>query len=440
MFELVSQTHLLSLQDAINICEATNAITQYAVIIHDKDVDDLGNPKVPHLHLMCKLKPNYNCSYENIAKWFGVPTQFINKIKAGRYEKGLPYLTHQNAPEKFQYSEDEVYANFDWRVAILKEETKASIDEALEAVAKGKISLREARTMVGDLNYTKNLRKFKDAHTVHLEDVCMPSIRQTFYIEAVGTSIGLGKGGMGKTVSTHALAKLLASEFGADISMDYEDLQDYIFDCGDPKVAVQRYQGQPILVLNEMTAYDLKKAFGGPRGVKELLETFPTKQDVNIKNSSTIITAKYIIINGIQPFETFKDELSGEFVDSSGHQYRSEKGAREQYDRRFWVHIKIIDEDYMDILFNKGLFDDTKEYQQYIEIKNIKVNWKKLIQNLSGQALSTVEKKVFAPIIDRLEEYNNSRPIKVSDANEIPDEFLCFGEYEHQGGANEKTS
>lgn len=435
MFELCTKTKFLSFEKAIEICKSMPAVQSFAGIVHDLDCLDDGTVKDEHLHIMCKLKDSKDTKH--IAMAFGVDEQFVSKIKAPRFEQALPYLIHLNASEKHQYNASDIVSNFNYVGAIEKwkaEKNRASgrglIDECIVNICDGKMTLTEAKDKLGEAVYIRNVRFFEKAYQEYLRKVPMPIIRQTFYVEAEGSNESLGKGGMGKTVATHALAKVLSREFGADITKDYDCLKNYIFDAGDPKVIVQNYKGQPILVLNEMTAYDLKRAFGGPRGVKELLETFPTRQDVNIKNSATVITAKYIIINGIQPFEVFKNELAGEYVDSYGHEYHSELGAREQYDRRFWVNIKIVDEAYMDILFNKGLFEDTKEYKQYIELKNIRVNWKKMIQRLSGAALSKIECQVFSPITDKLADYEKSKESKIVSVDEIPSEFSDYGTFD----------
>ena len=58
-----------------------------------------------------------------IAEYFKQTENRVEKIKAGSYNKAIPYLVHRNAPEKFQYDPEDVKANFDY-VEFIKEYDK----------------------------------------------------------------------------------------------------------------------------------------------------------------------------------------------------------------------------------------------------------------------------------------------------------------------------
>ncbi len=86
-----------------------------AYIYHDADVNDDGTIKKPHYHFM--LQYGNTTTLKNIAKILGnIPANgYIERVVApiGYYQ----YLTHENRPEKHQYSKDEIcYLNgFDFQ-------------------------------------------------------------------------------------------------------------------------------------------------------------------------------------------------------------------------------------------------------------------------------------------------------------------------------------
>lgn len=87
-------------------------IKDWAFILHDKDVYEDGTLKKPHWHIELRLTRGRRRS--DIASWFCLPVRQIQDSKSGKYEPMLQYLIHENAPEKHQYAESEVTANFNY--------------------------------------------------------------------------------------------------------------------------------------------------------------------------------------------------------------------------------------------------------------------------------------------------------------------------------------
>ena len=83
------------------IIERHRTIKEWAYIIHDKDVKKDGTPVKPHIHLYLHFGKS-KATFEDVAKWFKDEPQYVNSVK-GRKGDMLMYLTHQNAPEKYQY-------------------------------------------------------------------------------------------------------------------------------------------------------------------------------------------------------------------------------------------------------------------------------------------------------------------------------------------------
>ena len=83
-----------------------NKFKEWAMCVHDKDVDDDGNIKKLHLHWVGRCDPR---KISSCAKILGLKP---NEIEKGRDFKSLvQYLIHFNDHDKFQYSVDSVETN-----------------------------------------------------------------------------------------------------------------------------------------------------------------------------------------------------------------------------------------------------------------------------------------------------------------------------------------
>lgn len=119
---------------------------KYALIVHDKDVNEQGEPTEDHVHVMLSFKNAR--SFSSIAKKLGDKSQSIKKWE-GKAENGFSYLIHatENSRDKYQYSPSEVKANFNYQEEIrrITKEVEQSGQTAnskilLDALYKGKIS------------------------------------------------------------------------------------------------------------------------------------------------------------------------------------------------------------------------------------------------------------------------------------------------------------
>lgn len=83
----------------------------YAIIDHDRDTRDDGELKKKHFHIVLTFADTTTST--TIAKKMHLEEQYINKIKTSTKSAEL-YLIHKNDPDKFQYSPNDVVANFDY--------------------------------------------------------------------------------------------------------------------------------------------------------------------------------------------------------------------------------------------------------------------------------------------------------------------------------------
>lgn len=126
-------------------------ITNYAYINHDKDITKEGELKKAHRHciILCK-SPVLGSRLQN---WFkglndegGESNTLIEKLKS---KKGaFAYLTHENDPDKYQYSREEVICSDDDYFDNLEEKTTDKSWEALEDLLNG-MSLRDCAKKYG---------------------------------------------------------------------------------------------------------------------------------------------------------------------------------------------------------------------------------------------------------------------------------------------------
>ena len=86
---------------------------KYAIITHDKDVDENGNAAEEHIHVVLTFKNAR--SVKNIARLLSDKPQYL-EVWDGREENAFAYLVHQTekSKTKYQYAPTEVIANFDY--------------------------------------------------------------------------------------------------------------------------------------------------------------------------------------------------------------------------------------------------------------------------------------------------------------------------------------
>lgn len=112
------RNYTMALQDldqakrVIEIIEKTYLYgVRWAYILHDKDVkeDGSGELKASHYHFYIRFEnPRYISS---VASELEVPVNMLQYVIS---DKGMiQYMTHKNQPDKYQYSEEEIVANFE---------------------------------------------------------------------------------------------------------------------------------------------------------------------------------------------------------------------------------------------------------------------------------------------------------------------------------------
>ena len=73
------QEHFEEISKIQEMCEQHKTIKQYAIGLHDKDTDEVGNLKKPHYHVY--LHFDYAVDVSKVASWFSCAENAVNKIK-----------------------------------------------------------------------------------------------------------------------------------------------------------------------------------------------------------------------------------------------------------------------------------------------------------------------------------------------------------------------
>lgn len=143
--------------------------TKYAMIVHDKDVDENGKQVEPHVHLMMCFE---NSRHVNaIAKKLNDNPQQITVWK-GRAENGFAYLLHHtdSSRNSHQYDPSEVTANFKYVAMMAKAERQVEqakgkdIKFMLDTLLIGAISKREVLEQLSGHEFAKYHRQIEDVH------------------------------------------------------------------------------------------------------------------------------------------------------------------------------------------------------------------------------------------------------------------------------------
>lgn len=209
-YEIVTQPQFLKepLQD---ILKRYSTIKKWAYVLHDKDRDSS-----PHYHIYINFGDNGGIYSDEVAKWFGLQESQIEKVK-GRAQDMLLYLIHGNDSQqhKYQYSPDEVVANFDFKnelatTKILGNFEKYSYAQQLKFVK----SLPKSEQV-------KAHKQLKDYWKLHCEYLTLNPDRniQVMFIT--------GKAGAGKSYYAKNFLKKLDYDFATSSSSN-DPFQDYL--------------------------------------------------------------------------------------------------------------------------------------------------------------------------------------------------------------------
>lgn len=233
--------------DVKDIVEKTIQPARWAMILHDQDIDDNGNPAADHLHVMMEFdNPRYLSA---IAKLLGDKTERIEKWN-GRVDNGFAYLVHgtASAQQKHQYDPTTVDASFDFlawfvQMSFIFSNAKAPhgkdfVPTLLDMMLDGKI---DRDGVIKQLHGSELARYAKQIETVWAQRMRNEAEAWRKQMQEAGTPVNVtwlfGPAGTGKTSFARELA---------------EQEQRAYFISGSTRDPFQGYAGQHIVILDEL--------------------------------------------------------------------------------------------------------------------------------------------------------------------------------------------
>lgn len=300
--EIVQQLEYMSQED-VEAGLDHNAVQDYAYILHDKDVHEDGTPVAPHWHIMIRFKRPVQT--ESLCKWFGIKSNMIGYI-LGTFGDAVAYLTHRNKPEKYQYLDEEIKSNYDFKVevekALSKKKASQRKEEIIELIRSGIVREYNYTEYITALEYDKFKRAIDNAFT-YRRDTLKSLDRHMNVIYIYGGS------GTGKTT----YAKQLATNKG---------LSCYISSgSNDP---LDGYKGQDCLILDDIRPGDFL--------LSDFLKILDnnTQSTVKSRYKNKLLECQYLIVTTSFDIPVFFDLL----LDSEGESVK-------QMERRCTLKIQM---------------------------------------------------------------------------------------------------
>lgn len=392
-------------------------IKRYAFILHDKDTyteEDVkkekrkageenrlpdpniivGALKPPHYHIVITTVDSdkgtgNTLGVDVIAKWFGIEPQYVDVMRGhGAFLDGVEYLTHSSEKAqkagKYHYPDSEVESNFDWRAELDKRtEERQKFGSQYSNMSKAEkmyfeiyngIKTPEQCKAENPVLYMQNRDKLEQAQQYNIRDRIPPNSRVTIYIE--------GDGGSGKGAASKALAHGLFPEI--------ENPKELYFEVGAKGATFQKYNGQPVIIWNDCRASDLFDMLGDSGNIYNVFDPHPTTQEQNIKYGSVTLCNKVHIVNSVQPYAEFLDEIAG--YEDRGQSYR-----------RFPLILQIK-ESSIKFIVNKGVTTGSGKYADY---ESTQLNGSiKRISEICGDDRDLANQLMIYVLSDVIDEHN----------------------------------
>jgi tRNA A37 threonylcarbamoyladenosine biosynthesis protein TsaE len=323
------------------VLASKKCIEKFSYIIHDKDIyteadeertpeHKAGTLKPSHIHLLIRFHSNQPQDTKFICKWFGLTENFVNKIN-GKWEDALLYQVHRNAPDKFQYTSDEVVCNFDYEAVVSKylDKKQNPLMDAIKGILDGTIREYNKTLEIDQMilvNYAQKINEAFKVRQSYLEATAKERNTQVIFIT--------GKSGSGKTT----LAKRIAKEKGLA----------YFISSGSNDV-MDGYSQQPVLILD-----DLRPSCMGLSDLLKMLDNW-NASSVKSRYKNKYLNCEILIITTVLDIDTFYQNVFSE-----------EKEPITQLKRRCKIYIRMDRE-----TINISMWDDkTMRYTNEIEYKN----------------------------------------------------------------------
>lgn len=316
-----------------------DCIKDYCYIIHDRDrysqSEENRNPdhkqgelKPVHIHLLLRFKNDQPQHLENVAKWFNIQPNFINKIK-GAWEDACLYQIHYNAPDKYQYPVSDVTCNFDYQELLEDAEKGDKITRIIQRILDGEIREYNKTLEIDNMILVNYSRKIAEAFKVRAEFLqATQKERTTECIFIAGGS------GMGKTTLAKQIAK--SKNYSYFVSSGSNDVMD-------------GYGQEDCLILD-----DVRPSCMGLSDLLKMLDPH-TASSVKSRYKNKYLNCQLVILTTVLNIDEFYSNVFAE-----------QKEPVMQLKRRCKTYIKM----YRDIILVSVWDDKSMNYVNPVAYKN----------------------------------------------------------------------
>lgn len=282
-----------ALEKIIKQINTINYVKHYAGIVHDKDLKEDGTAKAEHVHIVLAL--TCPVTAQTIAGRLGMPDQTICKIyqkkqnASGKWVTdlggALSYLTHRNAPDKYQYNDDEVFASpgWDWKKIRAKSESaqnNSNLDQIVDGIITGEIRQNDLSDHIDPYTYIQpqNKRKIDNAFEFRRNMLLKNHDRNILCMYFYGEK------GTGKTT--------LAKWFAENNDLSY-------FVSGGANDPLDSYRDEDVIIIDDCRP----EMFTAEEWLKLLDNN--TSSLVHSRYHNKLIEAKFIILTSTIPLYNF---------------------------------------------------------------------------------------------------------------------------------------
>jgi len=147
------------LYDLVSLIRDSCSDFIYYGIVHDKDIDAIGDLKRKHIHLILKSKKKIRSetiisNIVDMSKGVMCAEQFSDRVCAD-LSLAIQYLTHKNDSDKYQYSYDNIFTNDLEGLEIeYNKEKELDVDRLTDIIMNCKNKIQIVKT-IGYDNYMK---------------------------------------------------------------------------------------------------------------------------------------------------------------------------------------------------------------------------------------------------------------------------------------------
>ena len=277
---------------------------KYAISeVHDKDMDEDGNPVKEHIHVMLCFQNAR--SLKNVASILGDKPQYLEKWDE-RANNGFAYLVHatSGAKVKAQYSPANVLANFPYAeelkkqtLEVLKKKSRQKIDVLLDAYYNEEMTLDELEQELTGAQYGRYKKQIDNITSKILErhaDIWRQDmLKNNRRVKVIWI---YGAAGTGKTSLARSIAK--------------QDGRAY-YVSGSSRDVFQSYNGEHILILDELRSnvipyHDLLRILD-PFGNQERIMAPARYSDKSLACDLIIITTPF---NPVDFYDEIFDDIN----------------------------------------------------------------------------------------------------------------------------------